>query len=127
LTASTPGTAGGRLVVAPRTAACPAGCRGVHSYVADGRRVCWRPDAPGRHSVDAEIADAPVPEALGRRFGEAHFWDSWTRSEALAKLAGVPILLWLSRRGLEASAPPGVRTRHLRLGDLVVSTASAVG
>lgn len=133
------------LDVRPRTEPCEDACQGVHSYVADGRRVCWRPATPGRHSVDAEIADQPIPEALrgaqgtgrlspskplrqaqgaGPR-GTQDFWRAWTRAEALAKLTDTPIALWLRRHGLDAPTPDGVRLEHHALGDLVVCTAEA--
>jgi len=84
---------------------------GARSYLADGRTVTWEPPpgVPGRPAVDAELAAQPVPPALAARFpAEAAdpgtFWRCWTRAETLAKLAGVPILLWLTRHGLRPCA-----------------------
>lgn len=126
----------GRLAVTPRTQPCPAGCAGLHSYLPDGRRVCWRPrsgDPARRHAVDAELVSAAPPERLYRRWleggpprpGAAAFWAAWTRAEALAKLADVPIAVWLRRHGLDAPTPRGVRVGHRRLGDALVCLASA--
>lgn len=79
---------------------------GVRSHLADGRTVVWEPpERPGRHAVDAEIAGQDVPPALGARFPAEDpraFWRAWTRAETLAKLADVPILVWLTRHGIGA-------------------------
>lgn len=116
------------LTLAARSRACGPGCRGVHSYAADGRRACWQGE--GEAAIDAELAAQPVPPALAARFprhaSPAVFWPAWTRAEALAKLAGVPILLWLRQHGLDADAPVGVRlSRHDRDG-LVIALAERV-
>lgn len=120
-----------RLVITPTTAGaargvrCDEECVGLHTYVADGRRLCWRPDAPGRHAIDAEQLGQAVPDALGRRHGIGDFWSRWTRTEALAKLTGTPITAWLSRYGLDADAPAGVRVVHHVVDDLIVAIATA--
>lgn len=104
---------------------------GAHSRVADGRRLCWRPDAPDgvRYAVDAEIAGQPVPAALGRRLtpgvaGAA--WTRWTRAEVCAKLLDVPILVWVTQHGWPdaAAVAHGARTVQLltdEVDGLVVS------
>ena len=101
----------GKLVITPNGAfdgrphLCDDTCAGLHSYVADGRRVCWRPGAAGRFAIDAEIRDQPIPEMLGRHFNLTRspngedFWRDWTRSEALAKLTSTPIIVWLRTAG----------------------------
>lgn len=82
-----------------RVVAEPHACReGTHTRLGDGRRLCWVPTelAPGtRYAVDAELADQPVPRALGRGLTPERFWWLWTRAEARAKLADVPIAVWL--------------------------------
>ncbi len=118
------------LSAAPREiavlpAGSAAGACGARSYVADGRVVCWTPQQvpPGaRLAVDAEIATQPVREAHARRFGPADpalFWPAWTRVEVSAKLADVPVLVWLQEHGLEPD--PGGPTLTFALEDLVVS------
>ena len=79
----------------------------ARSYLADGRLVRWRPSAPAglRVAVDAELAEQPVPPALARRFGASEpsdFWTRWTRVEVCCKLLDIPVLEWLTTRGLDA-------------------------
>jgi hypothetical protein len=99
----------------------------TRSHLGDGRCVGWHgPTVPGwAVAVDAERADAAVPEFLGRRLGTAHFWRRWTRAECLCKLAGVPMHTWWRRHGLDV--PPGFTGvwHTLRLADLVVTVAAA--
>lgn len=94
----------------------------TRSHLADHRVVGWY-GAPGV-VIDAEIADQPVPPALGDRFGTADFWARWTQAECAAKLADVPVLLWVRRHGL---GPAGFRVETLRLDDLVVSVGHPAG
>jgi hypothetical protein len=101
---------------------------GVRSHLADGRTVTWEPSpgTPGRAAVDAELADQDVPRALGARFpAEAAdpraFWRSWTRAETLAKLAGVPILVWLTRHGLQPCADGSCACRRAALTTTVIA------
>lgn len=77
----------------------------TRSHLPDGRCVGWFGETgPGlRVAVDAELDHRP-PSALARRFGEHDFWERWTRAECAAKLADVPIAVWLRRHGL-ADAP----------------------
>lgn len=96
------------------------------SHTADSRTVSWfGPSLPGhRLAIDAEVTDAPVPPALAARFGTRSFWAGWTRAESLAKVFGVPIVVWLRRHGLRV--PPLAGTagwRTLTLADLTVSVA----
>lgn len=76
-------------------------------------------------AVDAEHADAPVPEALARRLGPADFWPRWTRAECLAKLADVPMVLWWRWHGLGVPSGTVAVWRTLRVADLVVTVAFA--
>lgn len=98
----------------------------AHSWTADGRRVCWRPALPPGTAVavDAELADQPVPPSLHRRHPVAaeQFWRDWTRTEVAAKLAGIPVLVWIARYGFTAG-----QGRTWRHDDLVVSAADHVG
>lgn len=93
----------------------------MRSYLPDGRVVSWR--GPGQGVLDAELADQPVPRALAARYGAHDFWVRWTRSEALAKLADVPIVVWLRKHGLDAQPPAGVDLRTFKADGLVVSLA----
>ncbi|SCL32566.1 hypothetical protein GA0070616_4497 [Micromonospora nigra] len=99
----------------------------TRSHLGDGRCVGWYgpPTVGWQVAVDAEHADAPVPEALARRFGPADFWPRWTRTECLCKLADVPVVVWWRRHGL--GIPPGTVAvwRTLRVADLVVTVAFA--
>lgn len=79
--------------------------RAARSYLADGRGVAWFCPrvSSARFVIDAELL-APVRPVLVRRYGlrdEEAFARAWTRAEALAKLADVPIITWLSRYGLD--------------------------
>lgn len=98
------------------------GCRRVHSWTADGRRVCWQTRAASA-AVDAEQWTATVPEPLARRWPlpQTEFWTAWTRAEVHAKLLDTPILTWLSRVGLGGPDVAGVRTMTHHLDDLVVT------
>lgn len=77
------------------------------SHLADGRVVGWYGDREA--VIDAEIADQPVPRALAARFGQGittrEFWVRWTQTECAAKIANVPISLWISEHGVS----PGQR------------------
>lgn len=74
------------------------------SHLSDGRSVWLDVTAGTGWAVDAELALDP-PEALVRRHGAPHFWSRWTRTECAAKLAGVPIVVWLARHGLDEPDP----------------------
>lgn len=72
---------------------------GTHSRTADGRVLCWRPQAFGlerdRWAVDAELVDQPVPPTLARRWGSgdpARVWPHWCVLEVVAKLTDVPVV-----------------------------------
>lgn len=73
--------------------------------------------------VDAEIADAEVPQALARRFGTVGFWTRWTRAECLCKLADLPMHVWLRRHGLDVPAEFGGAWRTEEASGLVVTVA----
>lgn len=88
----------------------------TRSHLADGRVVGWYGD-PGT-VVDAEIGTVAPPPHLVARFGAEDFHGRWTRAECAAKLAHVPMHLWLREHGL-TSGDALVET-HL-VGDLVVS------
>lgn len=92
----------------------------TRSHLADGRVVGWYGDSGV--VIDGEIADQQVPRALAARFGTdsapAEFWVRWTQAECAAKLADVPIALWITRNGLTAASHDIIT---LRLDDVVVS------
>jgi hypothetical protein len=98
----------------------------ARSHLSDGRTVAWVGPVPdgARLAVDAELASATPPPALRSRYGRNDFWRRWTRTECLAKLAGVPMLVWLARHGLDAAPSAGVMVRSLLLcGDVQVGLA----
>jgi hypothetical protein len=99
----------------------------TRSHLDDGRCVGWYgPPADGwRVALDSERADAQVPPALARRFGQSDFWARWTRAEALCKLADVPVLTWWRRYGLTVPGDAVAVWRTLGLDDLVVTVAFA--
>ena len=90
----------------------------TRSHVGDGRVVGWygRADTV----IDAEISDAAPAARLVARFGAEDFLHRWTRAECAAKLADVPMHVWLQRHGLTAG---GVEAVTVAMGDLVVSVA----
>ena len=90
----------------------------TRSHVGDGRVVGWY-GAPGT-VVDAEIREATPPARLAARFGEEDFSARWTRAECAAKLADVPMHLWLRRHGLGTA---GARVATIEVADLVISIA----
>lgn len=92
----------------PGTSCVRPGC--THSHLADGRVICWRPPlsglglaasstaaGTGHYAVDAEIASQPLPDRMASDWQDSamNFWIAWTRAEVAAKLANVPIVLWL--------------------------------
>lgn len=114
---------------------------GAHSYLADGRVVCWvlppwsgsgaPADPEVGHAVDAELVLQRVPPSLGERWGGGvaqapeDFWDRWCATEVLAKLADVPMVL-LARQGPVTRTPArlsGVEVHWLvrRVDDVVVA------
>jgi hypothetical protein len=97
----------------------------TRSRLADGRVVGWVGAVPpGRRLViDAELAGAEVPPALGRRFGTVGFWTRWTRAECLCKLADLPMHVWWRRHGLDVPVGSDARWRTVEAGGLVVSVA----
>ena len=124
------------LVIEERTGhRCVAG---AHSYLADGRVVCWvlpsdaqTHDPSLGHAVDAELARQPVPLSVKARWGATvvgerdRFWDLWCATEVLAKLADTPMVV-LARRGPVTASPvsrSGVEVHWLvrRVDDVVVA------
>ena len=74
----------------------------TRSYLPDGRCVGWCDAVRGAGSLvlDAELDDRPPPAALARLYGAEDFWVRWTRVECAAKMADVPIAVWLRQWGL---------------------------
>jgi hypothetical protein len=68
-----------------------------------------------------------VPELLARRFGVERFWERWTRTECLCKLADIPMLAWWPANGLDVPADFDGGWRTLTLpsaaDDLIESVA----
>ena len=93
----------------------------TRSHVGDGRVVGWYGD-PGA-VVDAEIRDAAPPAHLASRFGAEDFLARWTRAECAAKLADLPMHLWLRRHGLGTA---GAEVETFEVADLVVSIGRPV-
>ena len=116
----------------------PRGRAGAHSYLADGRVVCWvlpsfaeAVDPPLAHAVDAELALQRVPPSVRGRWRSAEvthpvrFWELWCATEVLAKLADVPMVL-LARREPVTDSPvrrAGVEVHWLvhHVDDVVVA------
>lgn len=92
----------------------------TRSHLGDGRVVGWY-GAPGT-VIDAEIRGAEPPH-LVERFGADDFLGRWTRAECAAKLADIPMQVWLVRHGLTA---PGVEVETHEVDDLVISVATPV-
>ncbi|MCT2587184.1 hypothetical protein [Actinophytocola gossypii] len=92
----------------------------TRSHLADGRVVGWY--GPPGAVIDAELADQRVPPALAARYGASpeEFWPRWTRTECAAKLADVPITLWLAEHGLDPGPLDVVTTV---IDEVVVSVA----
>jgi len=108
-----------------RTPRAPA----ARSHLADGRVVSWSPPltAGVRAAVDAEIAGQPVPASLARRFGIDRpevFWPRWTAVEVACKLLDVPVVVWLSQRGLRHD-PLRVRVATFQMSGVVVTVGIA--
>lgn len=108
----------------------------ARSYLSDGTGLAWHvPSALLSHGtfvLDAEIP-RPVRSTLVRRYGVDDpdtFAERWTRAEALAKLADLPIITWLSRHGLTVPEHVGA-LRDVgetdwsteRFGDVIVTFA----
>jgi hypothetical protein len=98
----------------------------TRSHLGDGRVVGWY--GPPGTVVDAEIRDATPPAHLVARFGAEDFLGRWTRTECAAKLADVPMHLWLERHGLTAGvAGVGpIEVETVEVGDVVISVARTV-
>ncbi len=123
---------------------------GAHSYLADGRVVCWvvppgrRPgpagdvsvdDAPVAHAVDAELGRQPVPTWVASRWrphgamDPQRFWDLWCATEVLAKLADVPMVVLVA--GAPVTSSPvrrdGLEVHWVirRVADVVVAQGLA--
>lgn len=82
----------------------PASSRRTVSYLDDGCQVVWEPTRPlGRFACDAERYDRRPRAKLVERYGFSSdsfvFACEWTHAEVAAKLANVPIALWLRSRG----------------------------
>ena len=111
---------------------------GAHSYLADGRVVCWvlpslgQPHDPAvGHAVDGELEDQPMPSSVRARWGGAaagerrRFWELWCATEVLAKLADIPMVL-LARQSPVTTSPvsrSGVEVHWIvrRVDDVVVA------
>jgi hypothetical protein len=96
----------------------------TRSHLGDGRVVGWYGE-PGV-VVDAEVDTAEPPAELARRYGREQFWARWTAAECRAKLADVPIALWLREHGLDGG-PGHVETSHEALPGVVVSLGRPCG
>jgi hypothetical protein len=72
--------------------------------------------------IDAELSDRQPPASLVRRHGAERFWERWTAAECRAKLADVPIIMWLHRHGLD-EGPGEVVTRVDVLPGVTLSVA----
>ena len=93
----------------------------TRSHLSDGRVVGWYGEADV--VIDAELADAAAPTALTSRFGVEDFWVRWTSAECAAKLAGIPMHVWLTEHGLDH---PGADVDLLEREGIVICVARPV-
>ena len=93
----------------------------TRSHLSDGRVVGWYGGADV--VIDAELADAAPPPALASRFGLEDFWVRWTSAECAAKLADVPMHLWLAKHGL---GHPGAEDDLMEREGIVICVARRV-
>ncbi|MEO7447202.1 MAG: hypothetical protein ABI336_02915 [Humibacillus sp.] len=90
------------VLVGPRSGhAC---ADGAHSYLGDGRLVCWEvptseaeDDPVAGRAVDAELVRQRLPDRVGARWSRQDaepdaFWLQWCATEVLAKLADIPMV-----------------------------------
>lgn len=75
--------------------------------------------------IDAELADRAPPMALAARFGGHEFWERWTRAECAAKIADVPISIWLRDYGLGSGMVCPVQTIRAVFGKTAVVVSAA--
>lgn len=71
-----------------------------------GKQLVWQPAGNSRCACDVEQA-ARGSIWMARQFAVSspgQFLRDWVCTEALAKLAGIPILVWLKERGLVRSS-----------------------
>jgi hypothetical protein len=92
------------------------------SYLSDGRVLGWFGE-PGV-VIDGELSGAEPPAHLARRHGTEAFWRRWTASECQAKLADVPIVIWLRERPL-GTGPGRVETYEALVPGVTLSLARA--
>ncbi|KGN36928.1 hypothetical protein [Knoellia subterranea] len=98
--------------------------------------LCWQPDGAreGDFAVDGELTSGGFPPSLARRLvedGREDPWGDWTRAEVCAKLADVPIVVWIRSRAWPDGDEVNVGGRRIRLvthrvDDLVVSLGEVV-
>ena len=93
----------------------------TRSHLGDGRVVGWYGD-PGT-VIDAEIRGAEPPH-LVERFGAEDFLGRWTRAECAAKLADVPMQVWLVAPRARPR-PERSRWQTHEVDDLVISVCHA--
>ncbi|NLE97499.1 MAG: hypothetical protein GX596_05860, partial [Propionibacterium sp.] len=92
----------------PRSARCPQGCTGVHSYTSDDVRWCWPGAMPGRQALDVELV-TDTPPAVAAGYPDAvTFFRAWTQLEVVAKLTDTPALTLVGRGCLGQPPPAGV-------------------
>ena len=88
------------------------------SYDHEGNQLVWQPtdsSAETRYACDLEQMGR-APDWMARRFGSSspiQFLCDWVCTEALAKLADVPILVWLKERELVRPPSPRVAQNEL--------------
>lgn len=110
----------------------------ARTYLSDGTALAWQPGesvrGAGTFVIDAEIP-SPVRPSLIRRYGiddAMAFATAWTRAEALAKLADLPIITWLGRYRLDVPPPvlaaqaSGLLAWHTNHADGVTRTRALI-
>ncbi len=80
--------------------------RSARAYDHRGRQLVWLPPVTdGRVACDIENSHGRPVSEIALRFGvcEHEFRRRWVVAEVQAKLADVPVLLWLKQHGLPAA------------------------
>jgi hypothetical protein len=94
----------------------------TRSRLSDGRVLGWF--GPQGVVIDGELTCAAPPAHLARRHGAERFWERWTASECQAKLADVPLVIWLASHELGAG-PAEVLTLDRLVPGVTLSLACA--
>lgn len=72
------------------------------SYDWQGNAIAWQPSfVSEKYALDIERLDTPLPDTLVPSCMEpVGFLAAWTRAEAIAKLCGIPIIIYIKKQPL---------------------------